>query len=87
MMKAIYFISDLMPLLGYRSANGCRKFLLQLNVKCVFVGKKYIVYLSDIQMTMPELSESIYQAELLNDQIKTNRNLSDADISSYIEDN
>lgn len=87
MIKAIYYIKDLMPLMGYKSANGMRKFLLQMNVKCTYIGKKYVVMLSDIQSTMPELVESIVQAEMLNEHISSNRNLSDADISSYIEDN
>ncbi len=87
MMKAIYFIKDLCPLLGYKSSNGCRKFLLQLNVRITYCGKKYVVMLSDIQNTMPELAQSIYQAELLNQQLRSEQLLSETDLKSYIEDN
>ena len=62
-----------MPLLGYKSPQGCRVFLLKLNIRSFLIGKKYVLYLSDLQENCPELVQSIIAAEQINNFINLNQ--------------
>lgn len=61
-----YTVREIMQFIGYNTVHGTRYFLFKLNVPMHFLGKKYIIYLSDLQTHAPELFASILEANNLN---------------------
>lgn len=74
-IKPFYTVAELAPVLNYKSNKGCRQFLLKLSLPLHLVGKRYIVYLSDIQNHQPELYDSILEANNLKMLIKKQEEL------------
>jgi hypothetical protein len=64
-IKPFYSIRDLTGFLGYKTTDGCRRFLYRLGLPISLVGGKLIVYLVDLQTYTPNLWNSILECNNL----------------------
>lgn len=65
-VKPFYTVPEIAKMIGYTSA-GARKFLMKLSLPITLIGKRYVVYLSDLQNYTPEFFNSIMESKNLND--------------------
>lgn len=75
-IRPFYTVPNIAKIMGYTSA-GARKFLFRMNLPIHLIGKRYVVFLTDLQLYCPEFYSSILESNNLNDIIDKNSELYD----------